>query len=113
MVIEIAGYAPNSAFGIYKSGSTADADKYQVFAGSAASGATNNPILIPIGWSSFGFYIKNTNAGFTWYSDSALNAGGGLDHFVAFQGTAGATIGLLGFGLIGVHFLRRRFAAAK
>jgi hypothetical protein len=109
MVIEIAGYAPNNAFGIFEHGNMAN--KIEVFAGSAAAGATSALINLPLGWSSFGFYLANTSANFTWYSDAALNAGGGLDHFVAYQGIAGQTMTASGitFGsndyLIGIEDL--------
>src|SRR6478609_3982827 len=77
MVIEIAGHAPNNAFGIYEQGNTAN--KYQVFAGAAGAGATTALIDLStlVGWgsTSFGFYLKNTVANFTWYSDASLNAG--------------------------------------
>jgi len=113
MVIEIAGYAPNNAFGIYEQGNTAN--KYQVFAGAAGAGATTALIDLStlVGWgsTSFGFYLKNTVANFTWYSDASLNAGGGLDHFVTYKGTAGETMTASGitFGsndyLIGIEDL--------
>ena len=88
LVIEVAGYAPNNAFGLYQAGTPSN--KLQVFSGadSGMSGKVN--IAVPLSWTAFGFYLENTTAGFTWYSDAALN--GGLDHFVAFQGAAGATL---------------------
>lgn len=109
MVIEVAGYAPNNAFGIYQQGNAAN--KLEVFAGSAAAGAATALINVPLAWTSFGFYLSNTTAGFTWYSDAALNAGGGLDHFVTYQGIAGETMTASGitFGahdyLIGIEDL--------
>ena len=109
MVIEIAGYAPNNAFGIYQQGNTAN--KLQIFAGSAAAGASTGLINLPLGWTSFGFYLSNTTANLIWYSDASLNAGGGLDHFVTFQGIAGQTMTASGitFGandyLIGIEDL--------
>jgi hypothetical protein len=109
MVIEIAGYAPNNAFGIYQQGNMAN--KLEIFAGSAAAGASTGLINMPLGWTSFGFYLSNTTANFTWYSDASLNAGGGLDHFVTYQGIAGQTMTASGitFGandyLIGVEDL--------
>jgi hypothetical protein len=39
-----------------------------------------------------GLYLTNSTQNFTWYSDSSLNAGGQLDHFVAFQGKQNAWI---------------------
>jgi hypothetical protein len=89
LIIELAGYAPNNTFGIYKTGSPGT--KHQVFAGSVSGPSSQVALAIPTTWSSFGFYIQNTSAGFTWYSDPTLN--GGLDHFVAFQGAAGAHMG--------------------
>lgn len=109
MVIEIAGYAPNNAFGIYKLGSPGT--KLQVFSGADGAGATSGLINLPAGWSSFGFYLANTSANFVWYSDASLNAGGGLDHFVTYQGVAGQTMTASGitFGsndyLIGIEDL--------
>ena len=109
MVIEVAGYAPNNAFGIYEQGNMAN--KIEVFAGSAVAGAVSGLINLPLGWTAFGFYLSNTSAGFTWYSDAALNAGGGLDHFVTYQGIAGETMAASGltFGshdyLIGIEDL--------
>lgn len=151
LVIEIAGYAGDNAFGIYQNGDPAN--KQQVFAGSASG--PSGPVTIAVPWSSFGFYLENTNVGFTWYSDPTLNGGG--DHFVTFEGATGATlsgaafgvndyvlgiedlnlgdqdyndmvvlvqnvntvpdggstIALLGLGLCGFSFLRRRFVAGK
>jgi hypothetical protein len=89
LIIELAGYAPNNAFGIYQTGSPVN--KHQVFAGSVNGPSGQIALAVPTTWSSFGFYIQNTSAGYTWYSDPALN--GGLDHFVAFQGAAGAHMG--------------------
>jgi hypothetical protein len=87
IVIEVAGYAPNNAFGIYN---IADPNqKVQIFGGGASAGATATTFSP---YSTFGFYLKNTVAGFTWYSNSALNAGG-LDHMVAYQGK-GQTLNL-------------------
>jgi hypothetical protein len=83
MVIEIAGNAPNNAFGIYKQGSPGTT--LEVFAGSAGSGATA-ALSVPVGWGPFGFYLANTSANYVWYSDASLNAGGGFDHFVTFKG---------------------------
>src|SRR6478736_3022647 len=109
MVIEIAGYAPNNAFGIYEQGNAAN--MIEVFAGSAAAGAASGLINLPLTWSSFGFYLTNSSANFTWYSDAALNAGGGFDHFVTYNGTAGQTMTASGitFGsndyLIGIEDL--------
>jgi len=109
MVIEIAGHAPNNAFGIYQQGNTAN--KVEVFAGAAAAGASTGLINVPLGWTSFGFYLSNTAANFIWYSDASLNAGGGLDHFITYQGIAGQTMTASGitFGsndyLIGIEDL--------
>lgn len=90
LLIEIAGYAPLNAFGIYELGTPSN--KQQVFAGSDTGVSGPVTIAVPLSWSAFGFYLQNNTAGYTWYSDPTLNAGGGLDHFVAFQGTAGATL---------------------
>lgn len=90
MVIEIAGYAPNNAFGIFEQGNIAN--KLEVFAGSAAAGVSTGLINLPLGWTSFGFYLSNTAANFIWYSDASLNANGGFDHFVTYQGIAGQTM---------------------
>ena len=80
LVVEVAGYASQNAFGIY---SISDpSQKLQIFGGSATGGAT--ALTVP-GFDTFGFYLENTNAGFTWYSDAALNDDG-LDHMVAYQG---------------------------
>lgn len=109
MVIEIASNAPNNAFGIYQQGNAAN--KLEVFSGSAAAGATTALINVPLAWTSFGFYLSNSAAGFTWYSDASLNAGGGLDHFVTYAGIAGQTMTASGitFGsndyLIGIEDL--------
>jgi VPDSG-CTERM motif len=94
MLVEIAGYAPNNVFGIYDKTS---GTKQVIFNGSASGGATSINIAIPASWSSFGFYLENTvNGNFTWYSDASKNAGS-RDHFVAFQGTTGATVNTLAF----------------
>ena len=90
LVIEVAGYAPNNAFGLYQAGTPSN--KLQVFSGAASGMSGQVSIAVPLSWTSFGFYLENTTAGFTWYSDAALNGNGGLDHFVAFQGAAGATL---------------------
>jgi hypothetical protein len=109
MIIEIAGHAPHNAFGIYEQGNTAN--KLEVFAGSAAAGALSGLINLPLGWTAFGFYLTNSSANFTWYSDAALNAGGGFDHFVTYKGIAGETMTASGitFGsndyLIGIEDL--------
>jgi hypothetical protein len=88
MVIEVAGYAPNNAFGIYN---LADpGQRSQIFAG-AASGGASVSFLSP--YITFGFYLQNTSAGFVWYSDSSLNKDGQLDHMVAYQGK-GQTLNL-------------------
>lgn len=86
LLVEIAGYAGDNSFGIYKQGDTSS--KVQIFAGSASAPALSGTIAVPLGWTSFGFYLSNPNAGFTWYSDASLNAGGGLDHFVTYAGAA-------------------------
>jgi hypothetical protein len=81
MVIEVAGYAPHNTFGLY---SVADPNqRLEVFGGGVTGGGTAS-VVSP--WSTFGFYLENLNAGFTWYSDTALNAGGAKDHMVAYQG---------------------------
>jgi len=109
MVIEIAGYAPNNSFGIYKQGSPGTT--LEIFSGAAGAGATTALISLPMGWSGFGFYLANTSANFVWYSDASLNAGGMLDHFVTYQGIAGQTMTASGitFGtndyLIGIEDL--------
>jgi hypothetical protein len=109
MVIEIAGYAPNNSFGIYKQGSPGTT--LEIFSGVASAGAASALINLPIGWSSFGFYMANSSANFIWYSDASLNAGGGYDHFVTYQGVAGQTMTASGitFGsndyLIGIEDL--------
>ena len=90
LVIELAGYAADNAFGLYEAGTPSN--KLQVFAGSDSGMTGKVTVVVPVSWTAFGFYMENTSAGFTWYSDAALNAGGGLDHFVAFQGAAGATL---------------------
>jgi hypothetical protein len=87
MVIEVAGYAPNNSFGIYDVSNPGQ--KLQIFGGGSSAGAT---AVTFSPYSTFGFYLKNTVAGFTWYSDSSLNAGG-LDHMVAYQGK-GETLNL-------------------
>jgi hypothetical protein len=90
LVIELAGYASNNSFGLYEAGTPSN--KMQVFAGSDSGMSGQVTIVLPLSWTAFGFYMENTSAGFTWYSDAALNAGGGSDHFVAYQGAAGATL---------------------
>lgn len=90
MLIEIAGYAGQNTFGIYQQGSPAN--KQEIFAGSVSGPSGPVSIVVPTTWSSFGFYMSNPNVGFTWYSDDSLNAGGALDHFAFFQGTAGAML---------------------
>lgn len=90
MVIEIAGNSPNNAFGIYEQGNMAN--KIEVFAGSATANAVSGLINLPLGWSAFGFYLANSTANYIWYSDAALNAGGGFDHFVTYKGIAGETM---------------------
>lgn len=88
MVIEVAGYAPHNTFGLYN---VADpSQRLEVFAG-AVTGGGSASIVSP--WSTFGFYMENLNAGFTWYSDTSLNAGGAKDHMVAYQGK-GEMLGL-------------------
>ncbi len=87
MVIEVAGYAANNAFGIYNAADPSQ--MVQIFGGSAAGGATASTAAT---FASFGFYLQNSVAGFTWYSDSSLNADG-LDHMVAYQGK-GETLNL-------------------
>lgn len=90
LLIEIAGYAPVNAFGIYQLGSPST--KQQIFAGSATAGSGRVTVTVPVAWSAFGFYLQNPNAGYTWYSDASLNSGGNNDHFVTYQGSAGATL---------------------
>jgi hypothetical protein len=84
MVIEIAGYAPNNSFGIFEQGNSSN--KIEVFAGSAAAGATSALINLPLGWTGFGFYLANTSANFVWYTDAALNGALQYDHFVTYKG---------------------------
>jgi hypothetical protein len=108
-VIEIAGYAGDNSFGIYKQGSPGTT--LEIFSGAAGAGAATALINLPVGWTSFGFYLANTAAGFIWYSDASLNAGGGFDHFVTYKGIAGETMTASGitFGsndyLIGIEDL--------
>jgi len=89
LVIEIAGYAADNAFGLYEGGTPSN--KLQVFAGADSGMSGKVTVVVPLSWAAFGFYMENAVTGFTWYSDAALNAGG-LDHFVAFQGAEGATL---------------------
>lgn len=79
MVIEVAGYAPTNAFGIYNAFNPTQ--KTVIFAGAAAAGSTTT-IASP--YSVFGFFLTNSTHGFTWYSDSSLNAG--YDQMVAYRG---------------------------
>lgn len=91
IVIEIAGYAGNNRFGIFNAADSSQ--RQEVFGGAASAGASAN--FIPT-WSVFGFYLENTvNGNFTWFSDSALNAGGQRDHLVAYAGQ-GETLNLGG-----------------
>jgi hypothetical protein len=87
LVIEVAGYAPDNRFGIYNVANPGQ--KIQVFGGSATGGASAVTISP---FETFGFYLTNSVAGFTWYSDTSLNPGG-LDHMVAYQGK-GETLNL-------------------
>lgn len=88
LLIEIAGYAGSNAFGIYNQ--LNPIQRLEVFSGGDSAPNTELSVAVPTGWSSFGFYLSNTPQNFTWFSDSSLNAGGQLDHFVAFQGQAGS-----------------------
>jgi hypothetical protein len=81
LIIEVAGYAPKNAFGIYNAANPTQ--RQVIFAGSAAAGASTG--FVPL-YETFGFYLSNLSAGFTWYSDSSLNSGGAKDHMVAYQG---------------------------
>jgi hypothetical protein len=87
LVIEVAGYAPNNTFGIYNAANPGQ--KLQIFGGSATGGATAVTVSP---FATFGFYLSNQPAGFTWYSDTALN-GRGFDAMVAYQGK-GQTLNL-------------------
>jgi hypothetical protein len=90
LLAEYAGYAPTNSFGIYN---VLDPNqRTTVFAGSATAGNTAS-LVSP--YTSFGFFLENTEKGFIWYSDSTLNAGGGKDHMVAYQG-GGDTLSLGG-----------------
>ena len=155
LVIEIAGYAATNAFGLYEIGDPSN--KLQVFDGAATGMSGQVNIVVPATWKAFGYYMENSVIGFTWYSDASLNANGGKDHFVAFQGATGATLGnatfdsndyvlaiedtnlgdqdyndmvvlvqnvkpvpeggatlaLLGFGLVAIHAIRRKLSLAK
>jgi len=88
IVVEVAGYAPNNAFGIYNV--LNPLERTQIFAGAAAAGASVSGI--GAAYSVFGFYLENTVAGFTWFSDSSLNTGNS-DHMVAYAGQ-GETLNL-------------------
>jgi len=91
IVIEIAGYAGNNQFGIFNPANPSE--RQQIFAGAATGGAATS--FTPL-WDTFGFYLQNTVDGnFTWFSDSALNPGGQLDHMVAYGGK-GQTLALGG-----------------
>lgn len=90
MLIEIAGYAGDNTFGIYKVGSPGTTQ--EIFSGSVSDNSSSYNVAIQNSWAAFGFYIYNPVANFTWYSDSTLNVNGGLDHFVSYQGAAGATL---------------------
>jgi hypothetical protein len=81
LVIELAGFAPNNAFGIYNKADSSE--KTVLFPGGASAGVTAS-VIAP--YATFGFFLTNSVAGFTWYSDPSLNAGGGLSHLVAYQG---------------------------
>jgi hypothetical protein len=109
LVIELAGYAPNNAFGIYKKGSPGV--QQQLFAGTAVAGNTASINVDALGWYEFGFYIRNIAQNFIWYSDATLNAAGQKDHFVTFKGaaspapaTTGITLGANDY-LIGIEDL--------
>lgn len=109
MIIELAGYAPDNAFGIYLKGSPAV--QQQLFAGSAVAGNTAVIDVEALGWYEFGFFMRNITQGFIWYSDATLNAAGKLDHFVTFKGaaspvpaTTGITLGANDY-LIGIEDL--------
>lgn len=90
MLIEIAGYAGDNTFGIYQVGSPWV--RQEIFSGSVSANSSSYAVAIPAAWAAFGFYMYNPNAGFVWYSDNNLNAGGAQDHFAFFQGAAGATL---------------------
>ena len=96
LVVEIAGYAATNAFGLYEVGSPSN--KIEVFDGAATGMSGKVNIVVPTSWKAFGFYMQNSVIGFTWYSDAALNGDGAKDHFVAYQGATGATLGNASFG---------------
>jgi hypothetical protein len=107
-IIEIAGFAGANTFGIYDS--TNSANMVELFDGAATEGyqstvsikldgsvsvvatdqsgnfvsATNTAAGFFAG-NSFGYYLESNGGPTTWYSDSALNSGGG-DQMLAFQG---------------------------
>jgi hypothetical protein len=92
LIIEIAGYRHGNAFGIYNRANPNQ--RLQVFSGPDSAPLGPRSIAVPTEWASFGFYLANTAQNFIWYSDSALNAGGQLDHMVAYQGRDGASFRL-------------------
>lgn len=81
LVTEVAGYAPNNTFGIYNLANPTQ--QTVLFEGSKTAG---DSITFDSPYDTFGFFLSNSVVGFTWYSNSTLNPGGGLDHMVSYQG---------------------------
>jgi hypothetical protein len=92
LIIEIAGYRDGNTFGIYNQENPNQ--RLEVFSGPDSAPLGPRSIIIPTQWTTFGFYLANSSQNFIWYSDSSLNAGGGLDHMVAYQGRDGASFKL-------------------
>ena len=114
MVIQLAGWAPNTNFGVFSG------DKMvPIFVGGAVPGTGASLSIhgdgsvylnyttdtgIDFAGNSFGYYIETTNNGNIFYSDTSKNADNFFDHMVAFQGKGIDTIkiGNLSSGVWGV-----------
>ncbi len=99
LIIEIAAFADGNEFGIYDA--TDSTNTVTLFGGAAtagdqvslsikADGSVYLNITIDTGidfaGNHFGFFLKVTDTGNIWYSDTALNIDG-MDHMAAYQGS--------------------------
>jgi hypothetical protein len=96
LVIEDAGYRDLNELGIYSvldnsltamlfSGSDSAPDSTSLYFGASGLESVNGTAVAAGFGSEFGFYLKNDDKGFIWFSETGLNSDG-YEHFVAFEG---------------------------
>jgi hypothetical protein len=111
MIIQLAGSAPYTTFGIFSGnklvplisgGTAAGGSAFLSIHGNGDVFVNNSDSGVVFAGNSFGYYISESNTGDTFYSDTSKNTDS-LDHMVAFQGKGTDTvrIGYLSPGIWG------------